>query len=214
MDPNNSNSNWYQMLMGGGLLGAGLEGLSSYKNPENAGMPFLNQIPGMLQGNYSPYMQAGQQALPNLQNQYSQLMDPNFINNMGKNFQQSPGYQFEVNQATNAANRVGAAGGTLGTPAEQQALATTTSGLANQDYYNWLNHGMSAYGMGLQGEQGMAQMGLNASGMMSQQMQDALMSQAQMAYTGQQNQNQNQSNNWGAIIGGGLDLAGMLAKFA
>ena len=70
---------------------------------------------------------------------------------------------------------------------------------------------MGAYGMGLQGEQGMAQMGLNASGMYGQQMQDALMSQANMAYTGQQNQNQNKSNNWGALIGGGIDLASMFA---
>ena len=207
------NPNWYAMLAGGGALGAGLgQMFGGQQNPANAGMPYLNQIPGMLQGNYSPYMQAGQNALPQLQNQYSQLMNGNFINNMGKNFQQSPGLQFQIGQATNAANRAAAAGGSLGTPAEQQNLAGITSGLANQDYYNWMNHAMGAYGMGLQGEQDMAHMGLNATGMMSQQMQDALMSQANLGYAGQQNQNQMNGGMWGSIIGGGLDLAS-LAKY-
>jgi hypothetical protein len=214
MDPNSSNSsnsNWLQMLMGGvGGLGAGLGQLfSNQQNPSDSAMPYLNQIPGMLQGNFNPYMQYGQQALPNLQNQYNQLMNGNFINNMGKNFQQSPGLQFQIGQATNAANRAAAAGGTLGTPAEQQNLANVTGGLANQDYYNWLDHAMGAYGQGLQGEQGLAGMGLNAAGQMSQGMQDALMSQANLAYAGQQNQNQMNGGMWGSLIGGGLSLASM-----
>lgn len=205
MDPK-----FWEMLAGGGALGAGLAGMfGNQKNPADAAQPYLNQIPGMLQNNFGPYMQYGQAALPNLQNQYNQLMNPNFINTMGKSFQQSPGLQFQINQATNAANRAAAAGGTLGTPAEQQNLANVTSGLANQDYYNWLNHAMGAYGMGLQGEQGMAGMGLNAAGQMSQGMEDALMSQANLGYAGQQNQNQMNGGMWGSLLGGGLSLASM-----
>jgi hypothetical protein len=213
MDPNSNNSNnpnpnWAQYMGAGGAIGAGLAGIfGNQGNPTSAGMGYLNQIPGMLGNNFNPYIQAGQGALPNLQQQYGQLMNGNFINNMGRNFQQSPGYGFQVNQALGAANRAAAAGGTLGTPAEQQSIAGVTTGLANQDYYNWLNHAMSAYGMGLQGEQGLAQMGLGAAGQMSQDDMDAMMSQAQLGYTGQQNQNQQQGMNWGALLGGGAALA-------
>ena len=210
MDPS-QNSNWYQMLMSGGLLGSGLAGMfGNEKNPANSGMPYLNQIPGMAQGNFNPYIQAGQGAMGTLQQQYGQLMNPNFINNMGQNFQQSPGYQFGVNQATGAANRAAAAGGMVGSPQEQQNLAGSITGMANQDYYNWMNHAMGAYGQGLQGEQGLAQMGYGASGQLSQEMQDALMSQANLAYTGQQNQNQTQGNNWGSLLSGGLGLLGSI----
>lgn len=197
------------MLMGGGLLGAGLGGMfGGQKNPSDAAMPYLNQIPGQVGQYLNPYISAGASALPNLQQQYGALMNPNFINQMGQSFQQSPGYQFQVNQATGAANRAAAAGGMLGSPQEQQNLAGSVTGMANQDYYNWLNHAMNAYGMGLQGEQGLAGMGLNASGMMSQDMMDQLMSQANLAYAGQQNQNQMQGGNWGALLGGGLGLLG------
>ena len=66
--------------------------------------------------------------------------DPNALySKFGQGFQQSPGYKFQVDQATNAANSAASAGGMLGTPAEQQQLAGTVGGLANQDFYNYMN---------------------------------------------------------------------------
>lgn len=188
--------------MGNGIAGdVGNWLYGSGSNPANAANPYLNQIPGMLQGGYNPFIQAGLGALPNLQQQYGKLMNPNFINNMGKSFQQSPGYQFGINQATNAANRAAAAGGMVGSPQEQQNLAGNVTGMANQDYYNWLNHAMGAYGQGLQGEQGLYNTGFNAQNAMSQQMTDAMMSQANLAYAGQSNQNQMNQGAFGAGLG-------------
>jgi hypothetical protein len=171
----------------------------------------LNQIPGMMQQAYNPYIQAGLGALPQLQSQYGQLMNGNFINNMGQNFQQSPGLKFQIDQATGAANRAAAAGGSLGTPAEQQNLANVTNGLANQDYYNWLNHAMNAYGMGLQGEQGLYNTGFNASNELANNLGANAMSQANLAYAGQQNQNQFRGGMLGAGLGllGGMDFSHM-----
>lgn len=180
--------------------------MNPFSNPASHAMGYLNQIPGYLNQYLSPYINAGQNALPILQNQYSQLMNPNFINQFGQGFQQSPGFNFQVNQATNAANRAAAAGGMLGSPEEQQNLATTVNGLANQDYYNWLQHAMGAYGMGLQGEQGINQMGFNASNNMAENLSNALMSQANLSYAGQANQNEMM----GGLLGAGLGALGSI----
>lgn len=180
--------------------------MNPFSNPASHAMGYLNQIPGYLNQYLSPYINAGQNALPILQNQYSQLMNPNFINQFGQGFQQSPGFNFQVNQATNAANRAAAAGGMLGSPEEQQNLAGTVSGLANQDYYNWLSHGLNMYGQGLSGEQNLYNTGFNASNNLSDSLASALMSQANLSYAGQTNQNEMM----GGLLGAGLGALGSI----
>jgi hypothetical protein len=200
--------NFNSMMMGNGignLLGAGLLGfgMNQYSNPADAGMDYLNQIKGMIQPLYQPYMDAGTNALPTLQSQYGNLMNnPGaLMNQFGAGFQQSPGFKFQTDQALGAANRAASAGGMLGSPQEQQQIAGTVNGMANQDYYNYLNHVMSMYGQGLNGEQGLAQMGANATNNYADNLQSALMSQAQLAYAGQADQNMSQMGSLGGIGG-------------
>jgi len=182
-------------------------GMGNKSNPANAAQPYLNQLPGMMQQQYNPYIQGGMGELPNLQQQYGAMTNPNFINQMGQNFQQSPGYQFGVNQATNAANRAAAAGGMAGSPQEQQNLAGSITGMANQDYYNWMNHAMGAYGAGVQGEHQLYDTGFNASNELANNLGSIGESQANLAYAGQQNQNQMR----GGMFGAGLGLLGSVA---
>lgn len=179
-------------------------------NPADSAMPYLNQIAGMLPQYFQPWINAGAQQLPQLQNAYSQMMnDPTGVmNKMGANFQQSPGYQFQTNQALGAANRAAAAGGMLGSPAEQQQIAGTVNQLANQDYYNYLNHGMAMMGQGLQGAQGIAQMGYGASANLGDDLANALMSQANLAYAGQADVNQGRFGMLGNLMGAGAGLLG------
>ena len=174
-----------------------------FGNPANAAMPYLNQIQGTITPYLQPYSQYGQDTLPMLMGQYGNLINNpgQFLNQMGQNFQQSPGYQFQVNQALGAANRASAAGGMAGSPMEQQNIAGTVNQLANQDYYNWLNHAAGMYGMGLQGLQGMGQQGLQAGSELSSDLAQALMSKANLAYAGQANQNQMYGNLFGQGIG-------------
>lgn len=176
-------------------------------NPADNAMPYLDQIAGMLPQYFQPWINAGQQALPTLQQQYEQLLNnPGaMVNNIGADFQQSPGYQFQTQQALNAANRAAAAGGTLGTPMHQQNAATVVNGLANQDYYNWLNRAMGMYGMGVQGQGNLANMGYGASSALGENLANALQSQAQLAYSGQADQNQGRFGmlgQAGGLIGG------------
>lgn len=228
-----SGFNWQGMMPGigagiGDLLGGLFMGNQSFPNPASAAQPYLNQIPGAIAPYFNPYIQAGQQSIPQLQSQYSQLTSglPNLqnqlsqmtnnpggvVNQIGKSFQQSPGYQFQVNQSLGAANRAAAAGGMLGSPQEQQNIAGTVNGLANQDYYNYLNHGMSMYdtglqgqmglyGMGLNGLQGMNQLGYGASSEFGNDLMSQLMSQANLMYAGQADQNQAQQGQAGAEAG-------------
>jgi len=212
-----------------GNLGNWLFG-GNQNNPANAAEPYLNQggqylnqIPGyyqnmlsQFQNTFNPYISAGAGELPNLQQQYNNMLDPNFINQVGKNFQQSPGYQWQMNQALQGANQAAAAGGYAGTPAHQQQAETVASGLANQDYYNWLNHSLGARQQALQGEQGIAGLGLNAGGLLGQGLQgyarglgnyaedqaENAMSQANLAYAGKQNANETNLGGLGALFGG------------
>jgi hypothetical protein len=244
-----------------GNIAGGLFNWMNYQNPADAANPYLSQIPSMEGQYYNPYIQAGQNMLGKLQNQYGQLTAPQgqiqnsyanlagnlpnvqaqlnqmmqnpgqFINSLGQGYQQSPGFKFSVDQATNAANRAAAAGGMAGSPAEQQALAGTITGLADQDYNNWLNHTLGVMGQGLQGgmglgefglqgqtglfnrglsgEEGINQMGYNASDAMARAIQQMLLSQASLAYAGGINQNENQGGDIGSILSGGAALAGI-----
>lgn len=197
----------------GDLMGAigTLFGMNSQKNPAGAAQPYLGQIPGAVSQYLNPYMQAGQGAMGNLQNEYGQLMNNpgQFMNQIGKQFQQSPGYQFQVNQATNAANSAAAAGGMAGSPAEQVQLAGTVNGLANQDYYHWLNGAMGMFGTGLQGQQDLMHQGFGASEDMGNALSQSLSQQAAYGYAGQAAQNQSQGAGIGSIFG---DLASWLGS--
>lgn len=182
-----------------------------FSTPPNAAdnaMPYFNQAISQLPSYFQPYINAGQQALPQLQQQYGQLINNpgSVMNGIGSDFHQSPGYQFQTSQAEGAANRAAAAGGMLGSPMQQQNIAGTINGMANQDYYNYLNHGMNLYGMGLQGLGQQAQMGYGASSNLGEDMTTALMSQGQLAYSGQANQNQGRFGMLGSAMGaaGGL----------
>lgn len=195
------------MFGGGGGGGGG----GKFHNPADAAMPYLNQIGQQIPQYFNPYINAGNQALPSLQQQYGQLLNNpgGVMNGIGAGFHQSPGYQFQTQQAMGAANRAASAGGMLGSPAEQQSIAGTVNGMANQDYYNYLDHGMNMYGMGLQGMGDMAHMGLSASNGLSDDLMSQYLSQANLAYSGAADQNMNQSGGGGG--GGGSRMGGIFS---
>jgi hypothetical protein len=115
---------------GGGSGGFQAEGGSPFQ--------YLNQIPGTLESHSQEYGQM--------------IKDPGAVmSKAGEGFQQSPGYQFTLQQALSAGNQASAAGGMVGSPQNQLQSQTTATGLANQDYYNYLNHALNIYGEGVKG---------------------------------------------------------------
>jgi len=176
-----------------------------FPDPSEGAGKELEGIPSELHQYYDPYISAGQQAIPGLQEQYARMMsDPGSImTQFGKGFQASPGYQYNVDEATKAASRAAAAGGMAGSPAEQAGVAKSISGLANQDYYNYLNHALSLYQGGVGGEEGLMKQGYGASSEMANQLANLALTKSKLAFAGQQGQNEA----LGGLIGAGASIA-------
>jgi hypothetical protein len=160
--------------------------ISPYFNPYiNAGQSALPQLQGQFSGMMGNYpglqnqfntMQGQYPALQNqynamqgqyggVQNQYNDLMNNPAAkyNSIAGGYQSSPGYNWNLSQGMNAADNAAAAGGMQGSPQHQQQAATMASGLASQDFQNYLNHAMGLYNTGLQGNQNMFSTGLQGN---------------------------------------------------
>jgi hypothetical protein len=214
--------------LGGGLagIGSGLYNLFGYKNPADSSAPYLDkaynnweQLFGNAQQYMNPYIQAGQRAMPTLENQFNSLInDPTKLMEMiGSKFQASPGYQYNVDQATNAAKNLGAASGMAGSQASQQELASQVHGMANQDFNQFLQNALGQYNTGLRGLEGQSNTGYNASNSVIQALlqqltgqSDIAKTQAENAYAGAANKNQSQGGGFGSALGG---LASLLSGF-
>jgi hypothetical protein len=190
---------WFSNLFGGG------------KNPADAAMPYLNQIPGQTQQYQQPFFEAGKNQLPGLQDQYSKLMnDPGGrMNDIGKSFQESPGFKFAMQQAMQGGNHAAAAGGMAGSPQHEQQNMQMATDLGNQEYNNWMDKALGMYGQGLNGSQGMANQGQQAGQSMSDTIAQTLAQQGNLAFQGQRQKNQNQND----LFGGAFNAAGSLAGF-
>lgn len=187
------------------MLGAGgtALGMGMYKNPANPAMNDLNEIQGAISPYMMPWINAGTGALDDLQGQYQNLMNnpSSFLNKFQSTYQQSPGFQFNLDQGEKAIAQQQAASGMTGTPAAQQAMDKFATGEASQDFGSYMQRIMGMYGQGLQGEQGIMNNGFNASRDYSDTLGNILMSKAKLAYAGTQNQNQSNQGGLGSALG-------------
>jgi hypothetical protein len=160
---------------------------------------------------FQPYVDAGTSSLGTLQEQLSRMYsDPGALYaDLGQGFRASPGYEYNVNQATQAANAAAAAGGQLGSPAEQQALAQQVGGMADQDYQNYMNSMMGLYGQGVQGLTGLTGLGYQASSSLAEDLARAQMAQYGLDQAGELAKMQQESSMF-ATIGG---IAGAAVPF-
>lgn len=176
------------------------------KNPADAAMPYIEQIPGKTKQYYEPFYEAGKNALPLLQDQYTNLLNNpgDKLNNIGTNYSQSPGLKFAIEQAMQGANHAAAAGGMAGSPAHEQQNIGLATNLANQDYYKWLDSATNLYSQGLHGQEGLVRGGQQAGSSMADMIAQAMAQQADLAFRGQQEKNSQNSSLWNGIgkIGG------------
>lgn len=210
-----SSPSWLPYAAGGAMAGAGIGGMfADYTNPADSGMSYLNQIPGQLDKYLSPYINAGQQALPGLQEQYGQLTnDPGArMNQIGQSYHQSPGFQFAMQQALQGAGHAAAAGGMAGSAQHEQQNMGLATNLANQDYNSYMRNALGMYKTGLSGQQGIYNTGAQTGMAMGEDMASVLANQAKMAYEGQNAENQQQGGMWGEL-GSGIGAAAGIAKY-
>jgi hypothetical protein len=190
----------------GGLIGGGLGALGglfgggndAYKDADK----YLDQIPDQLKQYLMPYINAGQNSLGKVGGEYDKLLaDPNsIISRIGSGYKESPGYQWRLNQGTNAINNANAAGGMAGTGQHQQQAGELAGNLANQDYQQYLNQALGLYGTGLQGHQGLTNLGAEAGGSLGNSLAQALMMRGGLGYQRGLNQNQQNSDLFGSIL--------------
>lgn len=179
-------------------------------DPGDAANEYYKQIPDILKQYLGPYADRGNQVYGGLENQYNQMMnDPNaLLNKFGQGYQQSPGYQFQVNQATGAANNAASAGGMLGSPQHQQNTASMVNNLANQDYNQYLAHALGLYGQGIAGQQGIYNTGAQVSGSLGENLSNSLMNQGNLAYSNAVNKNQMLPQFIGTMVGAAMGMPG------
>jgi len=202
------------MAIGGGLIGGVLGNMfdDDWENPADSAKPYMDQIPGQLNQYLDPYIQAGQRALPGLENQYGQLMnDPSGrLNQIGAGYHQSPGFQFALQQALQGSGHAAAAGGMAGSPQHEQQNMGIATGLANQDYNQWMQNALGLYGTGLQGQQGIYNTGARTGMAMGEDMASYLANQAKLAYEGQNAENQHEGGGLGSLLGAAGTIAGSI----
>lgn len=106
-------------------------------------------------GGYQPYVDAGADAT----GMYSNALGLNGADGNAAAtgaFQEGPGYQFAMDQGTNAALRGASAAGMLNSGNTLTALSQYGQGLANQEYGGWLDRLSGLSGQGLAATNGQA----------------------------------------------------------
>jgi hypothetical protein len=93
-------------------------------------------------------------------------------------FENMPGYQFAVQQGTQAIQRQAAANGSAYTPNTAEAVGQYVTGTAMQDYNTYINQLQQSAGLGAQANQTLAGANLQVGGNISQLQQNSGMAQA------------------------------------
>lgn len=200
---------WLSDLFGGGN-----------KDPMKDANQYLNQIPGVGHQGYDPYVNAGLDASGKTKGQYESLInDPTgFINKLMQSYAPSEGYQFQKGQLTKELGNTAAAGGVAGTPMDQMNQAQGIQGLLGKDMQQFLQNALGVYGKGLEGEEGIAGRGFDASKNLTDLLGGALNQQGTMAFQNAQQQNKDRTDKWntfgkaltagaGAVMGGPFGAA-------
>ena len=164
----------------------------------------LKEYMAMLEANYKPYVDAGHNAIPTLEEQYAMLLNnPQAMQQMlGSGYEQSPGYQYQYDSAMNGINSAAAMGGALGTQSHQQQAGRTAQGLTNQDYWKYYGANQDLYNQGLSGTQNLYTGGLNAANAYTGQAGSTYGAQASLAQGNQNRFNKELSDFAGLMKGG------------
>ena len=159
------------MGVAAGLIGAAggvVSGISSIF-ASNAQQDAANKANAQLGGTLSnitdsqkPYTTAGNQAISTMSNDVANGTGFAKAFNMN-DFYNDPGYQFTLQQGTNAVNNSAAAKGGLLSGAAAKGLANYTTGLANQTYGDAFNRYMQNRQQGYNELSGIANLGQSAT---------------------------------------------------
>lgn len=184
---------------------------SGGKNPADAGMPYLNQIPGMEKGYLEPYINRGNEAYNTMNPQLTQMgSDPAaFLEKLMGSYQPSKSYQLRLGEAQKSAGNTAAAGGMRGSLNDITNESRIADSLLGEDMQQWIQNLMGLQKEGIGGLQHASDQGFNAATGLSGDLSNVLGTQAGLAFQGQANQNQSRSD----LLSGIMKALGGIAGF-
>lgn len=128
------------------------------------------------------------------------------------NFENMPGYQFAVQQGTQAIQRQAASMGSAYTPNTAQAVGQYVTGTAMQDYNTYISQLQQTAGLGASANQGLASANLQTAGNIEQLGMNSGLAQAGIytgaTGTGGVNGSGTSTSAVGSLLGSGLNLLG------
>lgn len=181
------------------------------KNPADAAMPYLNQIPGMEKGYYDPYISRGNQAGDVLTPQFNQMTkDPSaFLEGIMKNYEPSRGFQLKRDEMLKAAGNTAAAGGMRGSLGDISNESRISDVLMGDDMQQWLQNVLGIQKEGTEGLGHQFDNGFDATKGLTGDLSNVLGTQAGLAFQGQTNQNQSRND----LLSGLVKALGGIAGF-
>lgn len=202
-----------RLSLGSGIagLGGGLYNVfSKPKTPYETASKIYGQIPGATQQYLQPYMGAGQNALTQLMGQYGQLTGApsDVYNKLASGYQESPGFQQQLQKAMGAAGTAQARGGMLGTPASTMQSANIASDIAAKDFGDYIDRMTGLYQTGLKGMGDIGTMGYGASTNYADMLANIMAQQGGMAGMSQALQNQQRSGGISQALQGLMGILG------
>ena len=181
------------------------------KNPADAGMPYLNQIPGMEKGYLEPYINRGNEAYNTLNPQFTQMgSDPAaFLEKLMGSYEPSRAYQLARDETQRAAGNSAAAGGMRGSINDITNQSRLTDSLLGADMQQWLQNVLGIQKEGQSGLGHEADTGFDATKGLTSDLSNVLGTQAGLAFQGQANQNKSRSD----LLSGLMKALGGIAGF-
>lgn len=181
-------------------------------NPTDAANQYLDQIPGAAHQGYDDYINAGKDASGKTKSQYEDMMsDPSgFINKLMEKYKTSEGYGYSKDKLLKEMSNTSAAGGIAGSPYDQVNQAEGVQGLLSKDMQQFLTNALGRYDKGLDGEEGIATRGYDASGKLTDAISGGLNQKGGLAFNDAQQKNKNRNDMWSMFVkalGGGAGFA-------
>lgn len=152
---------------------------------------------------FKPYYAAGTAELPGYMHTLNQLTrhPTGFEDQVMGQYQMSPHAQYQTQLLNQTMANQAAAGGQVGTPNEQIALANQTQGIVSKDQQQYYNNALAPFQMGLSGEQYLTGMGMKAGAGMA--------GQKDLAATLSAKEREAEMGMFGSIAGAGANLASL-----
>jgi hypothetical protein len=210
-----SNSGTIGSLLGTGAQLYGQQNASeAITNASTAGIGQAQTYLGNINSLYAPQTTLGNSAM-------TALGSAEGLNGTAPDysgFENMPGYQFAVQQGTQAIQRQAASMGSAYTPNTAQAVGQYVTGTAMQDYNNYISQLQQSAGLGAQANQTLAGANLQTAGNIEQLGMNSGMAQAGMytgmgqtiagAGTGGVNGSGTALGSIGSLLGSGLNMLG------